>query len=165
MKKISSLLTILFLFGAAAAVPAAESRFKSSGEVVSADPLYARVTIRHGAIKGFSGDAETEFAVASTDLLKGVRRRDLVEFEFTEEGGDARIDRLTRTGVAPPEEDPLPIGRAVQDVLEATGEVAKGLTSPVPPAHEVVSGTVGAATDATGSVLEDAKGPAVKKDF
>ncbi len=134
---------------------AAVKHFEGSGEVTSVDPVYSSVSIKHGAIKNFAGDGETAFTVASADLLKKINRRDLVDFTITEDRGDARIEKITRTGQAPPEEGSK-MGKVVQDVLVGTGEIAKGIASPLPPAHEAVSGVVGATTSATGSALNEA---------
>ena len=57
------------------------------------------------------------------------------------------------------------MGKAIQGVLVATGEAAKTMTAPVPPAHGVVSGAVGATTGATGAVIEDATLPETKQKF
>jgi hypothetical protein len=129
------------------------------------DPLYSRVTIAHKAIKGFSEKTQTEFVVASAGVLEGLSKRDLVEFTFVDRSGEALVGNIKKTGQAPPKDDKLKIGQAVQDVLEATGEVAKGVTTPIPPAHGVVSGAVGATTNVTGSVLENIEGPEVKQKF
>ncbi len=167
MKKIS-LLTAIFLFSmTAASLAGAEQairEFEGSGEVISSDPLYSRVTIRHDAIKGFTGDLEEEFFVSSSDLLKDISKRDIVDFTIVEEKGDARITKITKTGEAPKHEEKLEIGKAVQGALVTTGEVAKTLTSPITPAHEVVSGATDATTGATGALLEDAT-TEVKKEF
>ena len=164
MKKMF-LMLVLFLCAAGTFQAVAKpSQFESKGEVTSVDPLYSRVTIKHPAISGFSGDAETEFFVSSADLLKGISKGDLVDFTIVDEKGDTLIEKITRTGVAPVKDETLPLGRAVQGVLEATGEAAKTVSSPIAPAHEVVSGTVGATTGATDSVLHDAS-PDVKKKF
>lgn len=157
-----SALFSLFLSGLAFA---AERKFEASGEVVTVDPLYSRVTIRHGAIKGFSGDTETEFVVESSKELKGIETRDLVEFKITDRSGDVLISDLKKTGVAPPKDDRLHLGSAVQNVLVSTGEVAKAVTSPIAPAHDVTSAAVAAATDTTGSVLDEADGTVVKNKF
>ena len=131
--------------------------FSGKGEVVSADPLYGRVTIQHGAIKGLAGNEATEFVVKSKDLLNGLAKHDLVDFSLEENKGSIELIKITKTGVAPPVDDRLPVGKMAQDVLEATGEVAKTVTTPIEPAHEVVSGTMDATTHVTGSVLKDAK--------
>ena len=140
------------------------THFESSGEVTSVDPLYSRITIKHPAIKGYSGDGEAEFFVSSPDLLKGISKGDLVTFSIADEKGDTWIDKISKTGVAPVKDESTPLGRAVQEVLVTTGEVAKTVSSPIAPAHEVVSGAVGATTQATDSVLHDAT-PEVKKKF
>lgn len=140
------------------------THFESSGEVTSVDPLYSRITIKHEAIKGFSGDGEAEFFVNSPDLLKGISKGDLVTFSIADVKGETQIEKILKTGVAPIKDESTPLGRVVQDVLVTTGEVAKTVSSPVAPAHEIVSGTVGATTGATDNVLHDAT-PEVKKKF
>lgn len=142
---------------------AAVKRIEAKGEVTSVDPVYSSVTIKHGAIKGFAGDGSTDFAVVSADLLKPIHKSDLVDFTLLEDKGDARIEKIVRTGQAVPEKE-AGVGKVVQDVLVGTGEIAKGITSPIEPAHQVVSGAVGVTTDATGSLLENAD-TQVKKKF
>lgn len=134
--------------------PSKSNQYEAKGEITSVDPLYHRITIKHGMIKGLSGADETEFFVRSNDLLKNIHRRDLVEFTLTEQKGEVLVDKLVKTGVAEPVEE-TKVGQVVQDVLVGTGEVAKGITSPIAPAHEVMSGAVDATTTATGSVLEE----------
>ncbi len=167
MKKML-VLALFFLVVFIASAFAAEqknTRFEASGEVVSSDPLYGRVTIKHGAIKGLSGDAETEFFVTSPELLKAINKRDLVDFVIVDEKGETRIEKLTKTGQAPIREERSELGKALQGALVSTGEAAKTVSSPVMPVHEVVSGAVGATTDTTGAVLEDAEIPEVKRKF
>lgn len=142
----------------------AVKNFPGSGEVLSVDPLYSRVTIAHTPIKDFSGGPETEFFVRSSSLLKGISPRDLVEFQIEEIKGDAQIIEIKKTGEAPPREEGVPVGRVVQDALMGTGELVKGVTQPLAPVGEVTSSVVGATTDATGSVLNDAN-PDVKQKF
>ena len=166
MKKTFFLLT-LFSFLIAPALFAAEPQvrqFSGSGEVTSVDPLYSRITIQHHAIKDFAGDTETEFVVASADLLKKISKGDLVDFEFTDSKGDVKIDKITRTGQAAPKQEGIPVGKAVQDVLVGTGDVVKGVTQPITPVHEAANSTMDATTNATGSVLNDAN-PDVKRKF
>ena len=167
MKKIVLFLMIIFVGFASTALFAAEKvkRFEGRGEVTSADPLYGQVTIKHGLIKGFVGGDETEFFLASPGLLKGINKRDLVDFTIVEINGDARIEKITKTGEAPPKEENHELGKAVQGILVATGEAAKTVTSPIAPAHEVVSSSVGATTETTGAVLDNATLPETKKKF
>jgi len=101
--------------------------------------------------------------VARPDVLKGFTPRDLVNFSITETNGDVKIEKLEKTGVAEPEEK-AGMGRVVQDVLVGTGEVAKTVTKPITPAHDVVSGTFDAATNVTGPVLQESDDKA-KQDF
>ncbi len=165
-KKLSFLLLALILL--TPSVRAAEEkskRFEASGEVVEVEPLYGRITIKHGAIKGFSGGPETEFVAKSSELLKNLSKRDLVYFVITEEKGNAEITEIKKTGEAPPKEEGLELGRAVQGVLTATGEAARIITSPIPPAHDVVSAATSATTDTTETVLDSTDGPEVKHKF
>lgn len=168
MKKIFLAVFAVFCFGLSfLSLAQAEPKiYKGEGEVLSVDPLYSRITIQHGAITNFAGDGETEFVVLDTKILKEVSRRDLVEFTITEEKGEAFIDKITVVGVAEKKVEGLEVGKAVQDVLMGTGEVAKAVTSPIPAANEAVSGAVTSTTDAAGSVLEDATFPGgVKKEY
>ncbi len=158
------LVVSLFVQNSHAAHASKGARHQSSGEVTSVDSLYSRISILHPAIKGFSGDTTTEFTVSSKDLLKNINKFDLVDFEFVDEQGEAKIDNIKKTGVAPPKEEGLPVGKAVQGVLESAGQVAKGVTSPVTPVNEVVSAATDATTGATGAVLNEAS-PDVKKKF
>ena len=154
MRKIVSIFILGFIFQLATVdgLPATPKQFKGNGEVTSVDPFYGRITIKHGAIKDFSGDGETEFIVSVGSLLKEINKRDLVDFTIQDDRGDVRLVEIKKTGVAPIEENPK-LGKVVQDVLVGTGEVVKGVTDPLPPAHEVVSGAVGATTSVTGAVL------------
>ncbi len=165
MKTLRSLLILCLILSGAGLTPAQAktTEYQGKGEVISVDPPYQRLTIRHGAIKGFSGDTETEFALAASDLFNGINKRDLVEFTVVDTNGDVKIEKIKKTGEAPPEEK-TKLGKVVQDMLVTTGEVAKGVTTPIPPAHEVVSGTVGATTHVTGSVLNEADSE-VKAEF
>lgn len=129
-------------------------RIEAKGEITSVDSVYRSVTIKHGAIKDFSGDGETAFT-ADASLLKNINKHDLVDFTIMDDKGDVRLSTITKTGVAEPEVDPK-MGKIVQDVLVGTGEVAKGITTPIEPAHQLVSGTVDATTGATGSLLNEA---------
>ena len=165
MKKTSLVLAFFSLFLAVQTF-AAESkvrRFEAKGEVVTVDPIYSKITIKHAAIKDFAGDETTEFFVASPDLVKDLTKRDLVDFEIVDTKGDAKIEKIRKTGVAPAEED-LKLGQAVQDTLEGAGEVVKGVTEPIPPVNQLTSATVDATTNVTGAVLKDADAD-VKKSF
>jgi Cu/Ag efflux protein CusF len=168
MKKIA--IFVLFsalLAGTAvhAADPLKTRTLESKGEITSVDPLYGRVTIHHGAIEGFSGDAETEFVVSSGALLKGLSKRDLVDFTIEEKKGEALVTKITKTGQAPLKEDKAELGKAVQGALVSTGEAMKTVASPVPPAHEMVSGAVGATTTVTGAVVEPIDDTKMKQKF
>ncbi len=153
----------LFLVFLASNGYAEPKRFEGRGEVTSVDPAYSRVTIKHGAIKGFSGDAQTEFTVSSPELLKRIEKRDLVDFTVVDDKGDVKVEKIEKTGQAPPPAK-MKMGQVVQNVLIGTGEIAKGVTTPIEPAHEVMSGAVGATTSATGSVLDNVD-TEVKKEF
>lgn len=168
MKKIAFLILFsTFLTGSA--VHAADSLkskvIEASGEITSVDSLYSRVTIHHGAIKGFSGDTETEFVVTSAGLLKGLSKRDLIDFTIEEKRGEALITKITKTGQAPPKEDKAELGKAVQGALVSTGEAMKTVASPIPPAHGIVSGAVGATTAVTGAVVEPIDDTKMKQAF
>lgn len=166
MKKLTPFISLTALLLTVYAFSADETlkKFTGSGEVTSVDPVYSRVTIQHKPIQGFVGGDETEFFVASQDLLKGINRYDLVDFSFEDKRGDVQITEITKTGVAAPKDDSIPLGRAVQGALVSTGEAAKTVTSPIPGVNEVVSGAFGATTDTTEPVLHDAN-PEVKQSF
>jgi Cu/Ag efflux protein CusF len=159
---LSTLLTASFVY---AADPVKSRTLNASGEVTSVDPLYGRVTIHHGAVEGFSGDTETEFVVSSPELLKGLSKRDLIDFTIEEKKGESLVTRITKTGQAPPKEEKAELGKAVQGALVSTGEAMKTVASPLPPAHEVVSGAVGATTTVTGAVVEPIDDTKMKQDF
>lgn len=158
-------LGMAFLWADLGAAEAKTNRYEASGELTSVDPLYQRITVKHGVIKGFSGAGETEFVLKSSDPFGGLKKRDLVEFTVVDESGDVRVEKIKVTGQAPPKDESLKLGPAVQEVVAATGEVAKGVTAPIAPAHEVVSGAVGVTTNATGAVLDNVEGPEMKKKF
>ena len=88
-----------------------------------------------------------------------------MDFSLVDAQGDAQIDKITKTGVAPPKKNESEVGNAVQGIITATGEGVKTVTSPIEPAHEVVSGTMGATTHTTGALLDDATLPETKKQF
>ncbi len=136
------------------AAEAQPKNYSAKGQVITVDPVYSQVTIHHGAIAGFSGEANTEFFAASGDMLKNIHTNDLVDFEFTDTKGDIKILKITKTGEALPEVE-KPLGTAVQEVLEGAGDVVKGVTEPIAPAHEVAGGVMDATTGATSNVLTD----------
>ena len=137
--------------------------FHSSGEVLTVDPVYSQVTIEHAPIKDFPSGNDSEFFVESADLLKGIQKGDLVEFDVTDNKGDVKITKITKTGVATPKSETMPLGQAVSDVLHGTGDVVKGVTAPIAPVHEVAK-TATSVTDAGGDAVSDAS-PEVKNKF
>lgn len=162
MKRISLFLLLLALLVSPA--HAKTRTFEGSGEVLSADPAFQRVIIKHGPIKGFSPADVTEFRVEDPALLKEVGTGSLADFTIVEESGGTRISKIVKTGQAPPKETGLKVGQAVQDVLVATGKTAEFVTSPIPPAQEAVGGAFDAATGATGELLNDKEIPA-RREF
>ena len=164
MKKLAFLLFSVFILSSPVLAKESTQSFEAEGEVVTVDPVYQRITIRHEVIPGFGEGAETEFIVSKKDLLEGLSRHDLVKFTIVDKKGDTRIEKIEKVGQAAPEDDRLKIGQAAQDALVATGEVAKGIVSPIAPAHTVVSGVVDSTTGATEEVLPEAS-PEVKKKF
>lgn len=150
---------LLLLFSASVALSAEKAHhFDGKGEILSVDPLYSRVTIKHTAIKGFSGDGKSEFFVTKPELLKGISTRDLVSFSLADEKGDVRIDKIERTGVAEEHGDgTIKISEAARAVIGATGEVARGITQPITPVHEGVKNATGATENISDAVLEDRK--------
>ena len=145
------------------AAESASRQFHGSGEVISVDAVYSQVTIHHKAIKDFSGDRDSEFYVSSPDILKNIQKGDLVVFDLTDKKGDVKIEKIEKTGVAPPKDEGTPLGQAVHDVLKGTGNVVKGVTEPIPPVHEVAKGAA-SVTDATGDALKE-DGTEVKNKF
>ena len=89
-----------------------------------------------------------------TKLLKNIQKGDLIDFSLKNEKGDVRIDKITRTGVAEPEDNGSPFGQTIQGVLHGTGELVRSVTSPLPLANEV-GNAVGDTTAATGDALRD----------
>lgn len=167
MKKLSlALLSFIFLFSSSTlhAEDSSIRKFHSTGQVITVDPVYSQITIEHGAIKDFAGPGQTEFYVASAELLNGLSRNDLVTFDLVDTKGDVKIEKISKTGVAPEKTEGMPLGQAVQETLEGAGELAKGLTEPIKPAHQVVEGAVDTTTGATDTVLKDAK-PEQKTTF
>ena len=143
---------------------AADKTYQGSGEVVTVDPLYSRITIETDAIKDYSAAGENEFVVSSPELLKDISRHDLVDFEIQEVRGEAKINKLTKTGVAPEEDEGTPIGKAVQEVLTGTGQVVKTVTTPITPVGAAIGNAVGDTTEATGNLVGDAKSD-IKRKF
>ena len=156
MKK-TAVFTFISLFLTSATLHAAKDvrHFQASGEVVTVDPVYSQITIEHPAIRDFSSGGQTQFYVSSADLLKGLAKRDLVDFEFTDNKGDVKIDKITKTGMAPPKQEGIPVGQAVQGVLQGTGEVVKTVTSPIPPVSEALGGAVDSTASATDPKVKD----------
>ena len=165
MKKVL-LFSFVSFFSIVLSVSAAEPKahqFHGEGEVLTVDPMYSQITLQHKPIKDLSGDSQNEFFVSSPDLLKGIEKGDLVEFDLTDTKGDVKIDKIRKTGVAAPKSETVPLGQAVHDVLEGTGNVVKGVTEPLPPVHEVAKGAT-SITDATGDALQEGD-PELKSKF
>jgi Cu/Ag efflux protein CusF len=155
MKKAVVFSVISLLSLAMPAHSASQDRaLRGTGEVITVDPVYSQVTIRHGAIKDYAGDATTEFYVTDASLLKNVQKGDLVDFSLKDEKGDVRIDKITKTGVAVFPATGSPLGETVQGVLHGTGEIVKSVTHPLPVAGEVGQ-ALGDTTAATGDALRD----------
>ena len=165
MKKalIFSLISFLLFCHSSFAANSKVEQFHGSGEVLTVDPVYSQVTIRHDAIKDFAADSDTEFFVSSPELLKNIRTGDLVDFDFADNQGDVKINKIQKTGEASPKNDNMPLGQAVNDVLHGVGDVVKEVTQPIPPVHEVDKGATGV-TDAGGDALTGAS-PEVKNKF
>ena len=160
MRKIQVAVIFLFVLFATVSSGYTASRdgeFSGSGAVISVDPVYARVTITHPAIKGLSGDGTTEFFATSADVLRNVETGDTVDFKITQKRGEALVTSIARTGRVEEVDDVPAINRAFQGALETTGEVAKTITQPIPPAHGVVSAAAGATTDTTGALIDESK--------
>ena len=129
--------------------------FSASGQIETLDPVYSQVTIRHGAIKGFGGDSQTQFYVSSPDLLKGLSRYDLVDFHFIDTKGDVRIDKITKTGEAAPDQAGVPVGDALGQTLQGAGQIVQAVTSPIAPVSEAVGGAVDSTSDSTDPRIVD----------
>ena len=157
------LLSALLVSVPAQAAESKTKEFQGSGEVLSVDPVYSQITIEHKAIKDFSGDRASELYVRSPEMLKNIQKGDLVDFDLEDDKGDVRITKITKIGMAPPKNEGTPLGQAVHDVLQGTGEMVKGVTEPLPPVHEVAKGAT-SITDATGDALQD-KGTEVSNKF
>lgn len=149
MNKIAIFAFLSFFLSSSVFAADAVRKFQADGEVTSVDPVYSQITIEHGPIKDFAHDGQTEFYVLSADLLKNISKGDLVDFDFTDTRGDVRIDKITKTGTAPPKEDGVPLGQAVSDTLRGVGEVAKTVTSPIPPVSEALGGAMNSTADVT----------------
>ena len=164
MKKAPFYLLLSILFISLPSHAANTKTFQGNGEVVTVDPLYSRITIETGPIKGYSGGGRNEFVAASADLLKDLSARDLVEFEITEVNREAKIDKIKKTGVANEKDSGTPIGQAAQEILNGAGNAVKTVTSPIPAIHDTVGEAVGTATEGTGNLVKDVKSDA-KRDF
>lgn len=145
----------LFILVNASALYAAATASHGSGEVTDVDSIAGRVTLKE----------QGEFSVTDSSLLKNINRRDLVDYALEDDKRDARINKITKTGEAPVEDDGLPIGKAMQDVLNATGETAKFVTSPITPVHDTAGEAVNSVTGGTGEMVSEAKGPRTKQNF
>ena len=165
MKKalIYSILSLVLLSRPSFASDPQVKQFHGSGEVLSVDPVYSQISIEHAAIKDFPVGNDAEFFVESPDLLKGIQKGDLVEFDVTDTKGDVKINKIVKTGAALPKKETMPLGQAVSDVLHGTGNVVKDVTSSIPPVHEVAKGAT-QVTDASGDAVSDAS-PEVKNKF
>ena len=165
MKKvlIFTLFSFFLLCQPSFAADAKVRQFHGSGEVLSVDPVYSQITIEHAAIKDFSSGNDSEFYVESPDLLKGIQKGDLVDFDVTDTKGDVKINKIQKTGVASPKRNDSTLGQAVSNVLHGTGDVVKGVTSPIAPVHEVAKGAT-SITDLSGDAVSDAS-PEVKSKF
>ena len=164
------LFSIFFLVGAIHELPlhAADTKIKNydgEGEIVNVDPALRQVTIKHGVIKGYSEEAESEFMANDGEMLRGLSRHDFVHFTLREDKGHTELDQIAKIGEVEPEKEGIQIGQAVQDVVVATGEVAKAVTSPIEPVHGAVSDAMSGTQEVTGAVLEDATFPESKKKF
>ena len=141
MKK-TTIFAFLLFFLTPTTLRAAEAvrHFNGSGEVRTVDPVYSQITIEHRAIKGLAGDGVTEFYVSNAGILKGIVTNDLVDFEVTDTKGDVRITKITKTGTAPPREEGVAVGEALQQTIQGVGGAAQAVTSPIAPVSEAIGG-------------------------
>ncbi len=160
---IFSFISFFLFYYSSSSADSKVQQFQGNGEVLSVDPVYSQISIQHAAIKDFPSGNDSEFFVTSRDLLKGIQKGDLVEFEGTDNRGDVKIDKIKKTGVVPAKNDNIQLGQAVNDVLHGTGEVVKGVTQPIAPVHEVVKSAT-SITDTSGDALTDAS-PEIKNKF
>jgi Cu/Ag efflux protein CusF len=129
--------------------------FQASGEVRTVDPVYSQVTIEHGVIKGLAHDGVTEFYVTDPAMLKGISTGDLVDFEITDTKGDVKIDRILKTGTAPPREEGIPVGEALQQTFQGVGDIAGAVTAPIPPVSESIGGATRSTVESTDPRIQD----------
>ena len=142
-------------------------QFSGKGEVITVDPVYSQITISHESIKGFAQEGETEFYVTEAGetefyvteaaILKGVTKGDLVDFELTDTKGDVKIDKIVKTGIAPPKDDGMPLGQALRDTLQGAGDVLGAVTAPIPPVSEAFHGAMASTADVADPKIEDGK--------
>ena len=163
MKKALFYFLFLSLFIAPSSYAAEAKTFHGSGEVVTTDPLYSRITIDSGAIKGYSAGGKNEFIVSSASLLKNLSARDLVEFDITENKGGSEITKITKTGVAEEKDERSPISKAAGDLLSGTGQAVKTVTTPITPVGAAFGEVIGSTTEATGNLVSEAKTDAGKE--
>jgi Cu/Ag efflux protein CusF len=164
MRKIFSSAVLFLLLFSSFSYAGESKTVKASGEVVTVDPLYSKITLETGAILGFSGGGKAEFEVASKELLSGLSARDIIEFEISGARGEAKITAIKKMGQAPVKDNSTAIGKVMQDVLTGTGEVVKTVTSPIPPVRDTLGEAVGTATEGTGNLVSEAKSD-LKRDF
>ena len=129
--------------------------FDAYGEVLSVDPISSQFTVRHRGIKGLEGSGDTQFYVTDAAMLKGIEKHNLVELDLVETRGDLKVEKITVTGQALPQEEGVPLGQAVQDTLQGTGQVLKTLTSPLPAVSDAVGGAADSTADAADPRIKD----------
>ena len=156
MKKTAISVLFLLIFSASQCHAAERVRhFEGYGEVLSVDPISSQITIRHRAIKGLAGSGDTQFFVTDAAMLEGIEKHNLVELDLVETKGDLKVEKITKTGQALPQEDGIPLGQAVQDTLQGTGQVLKAVTSPLPAVSDAVSGAADSTADAADPKIKD----------
>ena len=157
MKKAAFYFLILSCFISIPSYAKESKVYQGSGEVITTDPLYSRVTLETGSIKDLSAPGTNEFIVSSPDLLKNLSAHDLVNFEITGSKADAVITKIEKTGIAPEKDTRSLLGKTAQDVLTGTGQAVKTVTTPITPIGAAVGEVVGSTTEATGNVVGEAK--------
>ena len=156
MKKATISLLFFLLLNVSYGHTAESARqFKGNGEVVTVDPVYSQITILHGAIKGFAQDSSTQFYVTDAAHLKNITKGDLVDFDLTDTKGDVKITKIMKTGVASPKENGIPIGQAVRETLQGTGQVLGAITSPLPPVSDAIHGAMNSTADVANPEITD----------
>jgi protein SCO1 len=117
------LLGLLLLAGAQSAenlcaqdATAAVRTFTAHGVILEINS--AQVVIRHEAIAGYMGAMTMPFPVKSPDVLNGLARGDMVDFQLHVTDAESWVDRFQKTGAVSLDEDKKP-GRSTLEPVSA----------------------------------------------